>query len=404
MIPVGIDDLNVDGGTLKLLATELAAGRGTRPEDHARLQLIERGVLPPFEDPVTLAVNAAWPLLQSTDRSRVRLLLVATESGVDFAKPLTSYVHEHLKLPANCRHMEVKHACYAGTMALRLASTWLRENPKAQALVICTDMARKLFLDPAEAAEGVGATAMLLSAEPRVMVLEPRAGVATREIYDVMRPTPTLETIHASLSLAGYLDLLEGAWADYRAQPGARDLTDFERLLFHTPLIPLVKQGHGLLRELADPDGDRSEDADDFASRVFPSFKFCQQTGNTYSGSLYVALAAAAEEAAGISKPRRLFLYSYGSGSCAELFEGSLQPGAAAQVKRHGIGARLGARQALKFAQYEQAVLSTEAHMTERHHLAQREQIDGLWESHYAGKHRLTLREVKDYHRGYAWS
>jgi 3-hydroxy-3-methylglutaryl CoA synthase len=404
MIPVGIDDLNVDAGTLRIDANLIAAGRGKNPQDWARLQLLQRSVLPPFEDPVTLAVNAAWPLLESTDRARVRLLLIATESGVDFAKPLTGYVHQHLGLPANCRHMEVKHACYAGTVALRLACAWLQTNPEAQALVICTDMARKLFGDPAEAAEGVGATAMLLSAQPRVLTLEARAGVATREIYDVMRPTPTLETIHASLSLAGYLDLLEGAWADYRAQPGARSLSEFDRLLFHTPLIPLVKQGHALVRELAAPEQAPAGDAEDFAARVAPSFRFCQQTGNTYSGALYVALAAVAEDAVALPRPQQVGLFSYGSGSCAEFFEGTLQPNAGAQVRRHGIGARLAARAPLRFEQYEQAVLATEAHMTESQHAARVELIDGLWESHYAGQHRLTLSAVTDYHRTYRWS
>jgi 3-hydroxy-3-methylglutaryl CoA synthase len=313
-------------------------------------------------------------------------------------------VHAHLGLPANCRHVEMKHACYAGTLALRAACAWLQGNPEAQALVICTDMARKLFGDPAEAAEGVGATAMLLSAQPRVMVLEPRAGVATREIYDVMRPTPTLETIHAALSLAGYLDLLEGAWADYAAQPGARALKDFDRLLFHTPLAPLVKQGHGVLRELADPDRAPASDTEDFARRVAPSFRFCQQTGNTYSGSLFVALAAAAEDAVGLPRAQHLGLYSYGSGSCAEFFEGTLLSDAGAQVRRHRIGARLAARLPLRFEQYEQAVLATEAQMTERQHTPRRELVEGLWDARYAGQHRLTLSAVADYHRQYQWS
>jgi 3-hydroxy-3-methylglutaryl CoA synthase len=399
MSQVGIDDLNVYAGTLRLEASELARGRGTNGADLERLQLVRRSVLAPIEDPVTLAVNAAWPVLEGVDRSRVRLLLVATESGVDFAKPLSSYVHEHLRLPPNCRHAELKHACYGGTIGLKLGCAWLQQNPGALALVICTDMARKLFGDPAEAAEGVGATALLLSAEPRVLALGPRAGVSTREIYDVMRPTPTQETIHASLSLAAYLDLLEGSWEDLRAQPGARALSQFDRLLFHTPLIPLVRQGHALLHELGG--AEREANAEDFARRVAPSLRFCQQTGNTYSGSLYVALAALAD--AGTATPLELLLYSYGSGSCAELFEATLLPGAS-RVQRHGIAVQLEARIGLSFEQYERAVRSTEAHMVEPNHTPDPAAIEGLWERAYAGRHRLTLAAVKDHHRTYRWS
>src|SRR5262245_34053967 len=134
MIPVGIDDLNLDAGTLSLEASELAVGRGQDPRQLERLQLLRRSVLPPLEDPVSLAVNAAWPVLEGVDRSKVRLMLLATESGVDFAKPLSSYVHQHLRLPANCRHLELKHACYAGTVALRMACSWLQQNPGQIAL------------------------------------------------------------------------------------------------------------------------------------------------------------------------------------------------------------------------------------------------------------------------------
>jgi len=395
----GIDDINVDAGTLLIEAADIARGRGHSPDEQARLLILRRSVLPAFEDPVTLAVNAAWPIVESSGRSNIRLLIVATESGVDFAKPLSSYVHEHLRLPSNCRHLEVKHACYAGTAALRLACGWLRDNPESKALVICTDMARRLFEDPAEAAEGVGATAMLVSAEPRVMTLEKPAGVAAREIYDVIRPTPTQETIHASLSLAAYLDLLEEAWPDYQKQPGALALDAFDALLFHTPLIPLVRQAHALLREVAE--ADKAGTVGDFVRRVLPSTRFSQQTGNTYSGCLYVVLAALAEAT---TAQQRVGLFSYGSGSCAEFFHGVMQPTASSTVKPHGIDERLQARMPVDFPTYEKLVVTTEESMTHQHHIPKRDLVKGLWERAYEGKHRLVLNAVEHHHRSYRWS
>src|SRR5262245_46848700 len=116
-IQIGIDDLNVYGSTLAVSAVDIARARGTPERAVTSIGLLRRSLPPSFEDPVTLAVNAALPLVAG---SPIELLVVATESGLDFAKPLGSYVHRYLALPGTCRHVEMKHACYAGTAGLHL--------------------------------------------------------------------------------------------------------------------------------------------------------------------------------------------------------------------------------------------------------------------------------------------
>jgi 3-hydroxy-3-methylglutaryl CoA synthase len=276
-LPIGIDDLNVYGSTLAVEAEDIVAARGFLIGRAQSLKLLRRSLPPSFEDPVTLAVNAAKPLVDALGPDAFGLLLVATESAIDYAKPVSSYVHRYLGLPDSCFHLETKHACFAGTGALHLAADWVRARPERRALVVTTDMVRTLFGHPAEPAEGAGSTAMVVACEPRLLELEGWAGFAAREVYDVTRPTPTLELVHAELSLAAYLDLLESAWEHYRAIACAPAYEALDYLVFHTPLIPLVEQAHRLLM-----DSEAVEGPDDvlFERKVGPSLRYCRELGN----------------------------------------------------------------------------------------------------------------------------
>ncbi|MFC5102795.1 hydroxymethylglutaryl-CoA synthase family protein [Kibdelosporangium philippinense] len=403
-LAVGIDDLTLYGSTLAVDAAGLASARGTAEREIRSLELVRRSLPPSFEDPVTLAVNAARPLTDPDDPERYGLLVVATESGVDYAKPLSSYVHKYLELSHRCRHLEVKHACYAGTAALRLASAWVHCNPTRRALVITTDMARRLFHDPAEPAEGAGAAAMVVAAEPRVLALEPASGVAAREVYDVMRPTPSLETIHSGLSLGAYLDLLELAWDGYREDAGADVFDTFSHVIYHTPITSLVRQAHGLVVEAHRPDVEPSVVAESFERMVRPSLKYCQELGNTYSGSLWAALAALVDHAPSVAAGERIGLYSYGSGSCAEFFSGRFGTAARETVGRHQIGQHLASRRLVDVADYERIVLDTERSLTAAHFKPDTSLVPGLLDEAYTGRALLVLEDVRDYYRTYGWS
>ena len=123
---IGIEKLRVYPGSLSLPIRALCEARGLDAERTcADLMIDERSVNPPWEDAVTLGVNAAEPLLSDEDRSQIGLLLVGTESSVDQEKPVSSWVHHFLRLPTDCLNLEVKHACFAATGALELAKAWL---------------------------------------------------------------------------------------------------------------------------------------------------------------------------------------------------------------------------------------------------------------------------------------
>ncbi|MEM7413435.1 MAG: hydroxymethylglutaryl-CoA synthase [Myxococcota bacterium] len=402
---VGIDDLHLYAGSLAVDAATIVAGRGNPADEVARLKLQRRSLAPQFEDPVTLAVNAAKPVVASNDPRPIELLIVATESPVDDGKPLSSYVHHYLDLGHRCRNVEVKHACYAGTASLRLASSWVATNPEKRALVVMADMARKLFGDPAEPAEGAGSIALSVAADPRVLRLEPKAGYAAREVYDVTRPTPTLERINSGLSLGAYLDLLEIALGDYRKENAVDRIQDHcAAICYHTPLVPLVEQAHQIVVESDDEFPEDDVVAASWQRLVAPSLAYCQQMGNLYGGCLYAALAGRIDAEPALAAGDRIGLYSYGSGSCAEFFSGIVGAEARAVVGRHGLANQLADRTPIDFAQYEGEVLAMEQSLTEPDFDPNAEAIPGLFAARYTGSGRLVLDSVRDYYRQYRFA
>jgi len=405
--PVGIDALNVYGSTLSVDTVVIADARGLAAKEVEVTGFDLRSLTPPWEDVVTLAVNAARPLVELAGRDAFELLIVATESGIDWGKPLSSYVHRHLRLGPRCRNVELKHACYAGTAAIQMATAWVRagEAPGKKALVIMTDVARCHFGDPGELTAGSGAVAVVISAEPRILVIEPVSGYSCREVYDVARPTTTGEWADPVLSLAAYLDLIEDAWASYRQATGITVAIDerFRYLLFHTPLVSLVQDAHRLLLESDRADITRIDVRESFERMVRPALRHARELANIYSGSVYCLLAGLLDGDAPLEPATRIGICSYGSGSCAEIFGGLIAGTARDVVRRMGIGEHLASRAAVDFAQYERLARETEAVHTSRDYDPDRRFVPGHFERSYATQERLVLLRIENYYRDYGW-
>jgi hydroxymethylglutaryl-CoA synthase len=160
--------------------------------------------------------------------------------------------------------------------------------------------------------------------------------VHAANVYDFWRPLDRREAlVDGKFSVACYLDALAGAFASYRAleRPPLADgegLVDrLARVLYHTPFPKMAAKAHRRLLEV-----DRGAVADDayaasFDELVAPGLCAVAQIGNTYTASLYVCLAASLEEDGRRLAGRRIGLFSYGSGCCAEFFTGVVPAGAA---------------------------------------------------------------------------
>lgn len=415
--PVGIDRLWVEPSTIAMDMATLARARGANVDEICREMMIdERSVPPPWEDPVTLAVNAVLGLLPNpAERQRVKLLLVATESAPDQEKAISTWVQRHAGLPDDCRNLEIKNACNGGSGALRLAMAWLLTEaaPGETAVVVCADIGRTHFHKPYEFVMGAGAAALLVTRDPAFLAIDPGLnGLYTHEVSDLIRPTSRVEAGHSETSLLSYMEAADMAFARYaeavlrRGGPRLDTVAALQAWLphqvYHTPFGGITRRAHRtLMRGLEGWEPARQ--ADDYARRVEPSLRFNRRMGGTYAGSVFISLAGVA-----ISDPevggRRVGVYSYGSGSTGEFYSGVFGPKAHRIALGLDLDARLDARLAADVALYEEA----ENRRSDLIDLGDFDVSTGglgdLFASRYAGRRRLVFTGAQAHVRRYAWS
>lgn len=414
-MPVGVEAINVYAGQAQLNVRTLFEARNLSLDRFSNLMMNNKSVCLPCEDPVTYGVNAAKPIIDSlteAERNRIELLITATESGLDFGKSLSTYIHDYLKLNRNCRLFEVKQACYAGTAALQMAANFIASNasPGAKAFVVATDVLRGTKIDHslayAEPAAGVGSVAMLVSEKPDILALDFGAnGYNSYEVMDTCRPNIGVETGDADLSLMSYLDCLDAAYQAYTKRVNGVDFNNtFDFFAFHTPFAGLVKGAHrNMMRKFKPPSLEAIQA--DFEKRVVPSLKYCVEVGNIFGGTVYLALCGVIDSAR-IDGPKRVGLYSYGSGCSSEFYSGVITPQSQEKQRKMGIARALQNRYVLNMQEYDNLLqLNSELLFGIKEITIDPRPYSQIYEKQFSGKNLLVLKDIgKDYHRNYAWS
>lgn len=407
---VGIEALNAYVGQASIDIRTLFHKRGLDMSRFDNLMMDKKSVSLPWEDPVTNGVNAAKPIidqLSESEKNKIELVITGTESGLDFAKALSTYMHKYLNLSRRCRLFEIKEACYAGTAALQMAAAWIAsEERDVKALVISTDVARAAVkMTYAEPSQGVAAVAMLLGKNPQILELDRGAnGYHGYEVMDTFRPEPEIETGDADLSLLSYLDCLEGSFGAYCDKvQGADFLTTFDYFAFHTPFAGMVKGAHRkMMRQFTQATATQVED--DFIRRVLPSLTYCMQIGNAYSASLYLALCGLIDNA-DFSSNKRVGLYSYGSGCSSEFYSGVMTPQAKEKLKAMRINEALLQRYPLSMEEYEHILdVSMAGFFGFKNRSIDFSDFQQIYTKQFANKQLLILKSIQDYHREYSWS
>jgi hydroxymethylglutaryl-CoA synthase len=277
----------------------------------------------PDEDVVTMGASAAYPLMKDGELEDVELLLFATESGIDHSKAAGIYVHGLLEMGPRCRTLELKQACYSGTAGIQLAIGFVARNPTKKALVITSDVARYELGSPGEATQGCGAVAVLISAHPRLMTIDPECGYYTEDVMDFWRPNYRSEAlVDGKYSTMVYIHALIESWKQYTALTG-RAITDFDRFCYHIPFTKMAEKAHQKLCRKLHVD----LDAEQMRALLSESLCYSRQIGNCYAGSLYVGLASLLDNAQEDLAGKKIGLYSYGSGCVGEFFSGTVQAG-----------------------------------------------------------------------------
>ncbi|MEV0433383.1 MULTISPECIES: hydroxymethylglutaryl-CoA synthase [Nocardia] len=357
--PVGIHDLSFATTHYALDHAVLAERLGVdRDKFYLGIGQERMSVAAADEDIVTIAAAAAQPILERHGTDNIRTVLLATETGVDQSKAAALYLHSLIGLPNAARVVELKQACYGGTAGLAFAAGLIARDPSQRVLVIAADIAKYELDTPGEPTQGAAAVAMLVTANPAILALDPISGLYSADIMDFWRPNYRSEAIvDGKTSVNAYQKAAQEAWSDYRRQ-GGRELGEFAAFCYHQPFTKMAYKAH---RHLLESQGHTAEAAD-LEAAIGATTTYNRTVGNSYTASLYLGLASLLDHADDLTG-KALAMISYGSGSVAEFFSGTVQPGYRAHLRTEANQAAISSREMLDYDHYRalhEAVLPTD--------------------------------------------
>ncbi len=403
---VGVESINLYGTSMFLDQKSLATARGKDPQKVVGDYLIDtRSLNPPWEDTVTMAANAALPLMTDELRNEIGFFVVGTEGSVDFGKPISTNVHQALELPHEVRNYEAKFACYSGVAGLDAAVNWVAAglNKGKKALVIASDFSRKHFNLKEEFVMGGLAVAMVISEDPKIVEFEPdKKGSWTVDAYDTFRPSAQAEVGNNEVSLYTYMDCLEGAYKTFVAESaGSLDFDkDFAAFVYHTPFPGMAFQAHRTLCNITLP-RKKPEVKADFENRVYPALRYARRVGSTYGASNFTGIASLFSGDTPPAPGARIGFFAYGSGAIGEFYSGIALPGAVEAVQSMNIDAQLDQRRPVTVEEYELVENLREGQIENPNFTPDFSILDGWYDKYYKGSGKLVLKDVKDFYRTY---
>ena len=321
---IGIDKIGFATAQYVLNMDDLAESRYVDPDKYSKgLLLNNLSITPVNDDIVTLGASAAESILSEEDKNTIDMIIVATESSVDQSKAASTYIHSLLGIQPFARSIEMKEACYGATAALDYARLHVQKHPESKVLVIASDVARYGVNTPGEPTQGAGSVAMLISKDPRILLLNDNSVAQTRDIMDFWRPNySTTPYVNGIYSTKQYLDMLKTTWAEFQKRFNT-SLADFSAFCFHLPFPKLALKGFNKVMDKNLPEDFKEKLKENFESTIL----YSKEDGNIYTGSLYLGLLSLLENSKNLVAGDQIALFSYGSGAVAEIFSATLVDG-----------------------------------------------------------------------------
>ena len=367
----GISDLAFHIPAPSMDLEELVRHRVTQGGDQARLENAlawtgqQRIRIPDwYEDPVTMLAEATRRLIQrgSVPPQSIRHYLSATETAQDCAKPLSAWARGLVggeRIGPAAVTYEVKHACAGGTYAILSVLNALRaEHASVRStaevgIVGMSDVANYPAGSTAELTRGAGAVAVLLTPQPALLEIDSGlVGVWGEDVDDFFRnPRSPHPTVRGRYSVDCYLRSLERAYLNFKERAlacgamtrphGGHFLDNFDYVVLHAPFHSMpMKAMEDLLMRIRGMNTDEAQ-AEMARLHIRESVAGIRQTGNLYTGSLYLCLAdlLVKEESRlrAAIEGRRVLMASYGSGNTMVVFSARVVPGAGSVIRGLGV-------------------------------------------------------------------
>ena len=344
---IGIDKIGFAAPDYVLDLADLAQARNVDPNKF-KIGLLqsEMAVAPVTQDIISLGTKVAEAILTEEDKQTIDMVIVGTESSVDQSKAAAVTIHGLLGIQPFARSIEMKEACYGATAGLSLAKSHISLFPESKVLVIASDIAKYGVASGGEPTQGAGAVAMLVTANPRILVLNNDNVCQTRDIYDFWRPNyDKYPRVDGKFSTEQYTDCLTTTF-DYYGQKTGKTLKDFAAMCLH---IPFSKQGLKGLQAIAQDEETLSRLTERFQEAIV----YNKVVGNVYTGSIFLSLLSLLENSRALEAGDQILFYSYGSGAVCEIFSGSLVEGYQNYLEENRLE-QLNERTKLSVEEYEQ--------------------------------------------------
>lgn len=384
----GIDAIAFDVAKLHLPIKTLAKARNIDPDKLEKgLGLLKMTLPDAHQDSIVFGANALTKLIQQNNLNPADIarIYVGTESGIDSAKPIGSYLLGLMEQQygegsfSHCDVTDITFACIGGVDALQNCLDFVRLNPDKKAIVVTTDIAKYDLESTGEYTQGAGAVALLVSANPHIMTIGNQWAVSTKGVFDFFKPYRTISKWHimgnnfndpwfgnlesvleihkdqpvfdGQYSNQCYTDRTREAYFRFKelTQTKGSLYSQWESIIMH---LPYAYQGRRMFSELFALDAEiplltgseprseqketikaisKSEDYTAFVNqKLQPAEPASSLIGNLYTGSVFMGLLSALTQHAVNDNDlngKKFGFLAYGSGSKSKVFEGTLQQG-----------------------------------------------------------------------------
>ena len=307
--PVGIVAYGTELPSWSLSIKELEMAHNKEIGTVSNSLLVEQKTVPDFdEDTITLSTSAAWQALaragitKNFGSKKISALFVGSESHPYAVKPSGSVVAGALGLPEELAMADLQFACKAGTQGMQICASYILSDFAKYALAIGADVAQAKPGDALEYTAAAGAAAFIFGSTNLLVKLLATSSVAS-DTPDFWRKSGEDFPHHGGRFTgkpAYFYHVIKSSKMLLKEMKLKAE--DFDYCVFHTTNGKFPLQA---AKQLG------------FSSKQLKPGLIVKKVGNTYAGSVPLALAAILDQA---PAGKKIFVTAYGSGAGADSF------------------------------------------------------------------------------------
>lgn len=403
MTKTGIEAASFFVPSLYLEIKDLAEKRGIEAAKLEKGLGLKKMAFPDVhEDAATYAAEALLRLISDYNihPKEISRIYLGTESALDAAKPTATYAMQMVESVLekdfgprcfkNCDVVDLTFACIGAVDALHNSLDYVRVNPDKKAVVIASDYAKYGLASTGEYTQGGGAVAVLVSAQPSLMEIDNKFGIATESVFDFFKPrriTTKDKVLGLPDSFADkveiftdepvfdgqysnqcYQDRIREAYEHYKEETGRKKpYEDWRFLVFH---LPYAFHGKRLFTEIFGIENSmQATTAEDIKAiaqteeyrqlvteKIESTQRASSEIGNMYTASIFMALLSAMQEAYTDGEDlsgKEIGFLAYGSGSKSKVFSGKVSSNWRGVVEKWNLFETLQKRTRIDFDTYE---------------------------------------------------